>query len=141
MDIQTNEIALFMRGFCPQIKAMPKARGRPRKRNKELFARVVRAHRLTTDWFEQVHGRAPRSDIELFTVLRAHLLTVAQSGGREMQILSAGYTVKTVQNLLGEARRYFREHPENGPFLGVDSGQPSEFNRTSPLSSGVFEGA
>lgn len=128
MDIQTNEIAQFMRGFQPKTRAQPKQKGRPRKRNEDLFARVVRGHRATAQWFELEHGRAARSDVELFTAFREHVLEASQADARAVQVLSLGYTLKTVQNLLGEARRFFREHPEKDPFLGVDASLTTESN-------------
>ncbi|MFN7121892.1 MAG: hypothetical protein ACK4NM_07655 [Hydrogenophaga sp.] len=128
MDIHTNEIAQFMRGFQPKTRARPKQRGRPRTRNEELFARVIRGHRATAKWFEEEHGRAARSDIELFTAFREHVLEASQADARAVQVLSLGYTLKTVQNLLGEARRFYREHPEKHPFLGVDAPLTTESN-------------
>lgn len=131
MDIRTNEIAQFMRGFQPKTRALPKQRGRPRQRNEELFARVIRGHRAIAEWFEHEQGRAPRSDIELFTAFREHVLEASQADTRAAQVLTLGYTLKTVQNLLGQARRFFREHPEKDPFLGVDASLAPESNHNT----------
>lgn len=133
MDIHTNEIAHFMRGFHPKEKVSPKQRGRPRKRNEELFARVIRGHLATCEWFEQENGRAARSDTELFTAFRLYVLKSSEVDARAVQALSLGYTLKTVQNLLGQARRYFREHPEKCPFLGVDDVPATESNRSMTM--------
>lgn len=128
MDLHTNEIAQLMRGFQPKTRSGPKQRGRPRKRNEELFARVVRGHRATAEWFKRAHHRPARSDVELFTAFSEHLIEVSRADARAVQVLSLGYTLKTVQNLLGEARRFFREHPEKDPFLGVDQTASSASN-------------
>lgn len=141
MDLQTNEIAQVMRGFQPKTRAEPKQRGRPRKRNEELFARVIHGHRATAEWFERAHQRPARSDVELFTAFSEHLLEISHADARAVQALSLGYTLKTVQNLLGQARRYFREHPEKCPFLGVDRSPASASNPIQELSKSVQQGA
>lgn len=141
MDLQTNEIAQVMRGFQPKTRAQPKQRGRPRKRNAELFARVIRGHRATAEWFENAHKRPARSDVELFTAFSEHLLEASHADARAVQVLSLGYTLKTVQNLLGEARRFFREHPEKDPFFGVDRSPTNASNHIHELSTNVQQGA
>lgn len=119
MDIQTNEIAQFMRGFQPKQPAQPKQRGRPRKRTEELYARVIRGHHAIAEWFEHEYGRAARSDIELFRAFRDYVQQTSYTDARAAEVLKLGYTLKTVQNLLWEARCYFRERPGKDPFLGA----------------------
>lgn len=119
MDLQTNEIAQFMRGFQPKPPAQPKQRGRPRKRNEELFARVLRDHRAIAEWFELEHGRAARTQMELLRAFREQVRQTSHEDARVVEVLKGEYTLKTVQNLLWEARRYFRDQPGKHPFLGA----------------------
>lgn len=128
MELQTNAIAQFMRGFEPKTRTEPARRGRPRKRNEELFSRVIRGHRATSEWFAREHGREARSDLELFTAFREYVQEVYADDVRASRVLSLGYTLKTVQNLLGQARRFYREHPEKCPFLGVEGSTETQCN-------------
>lgn len=128
MELQTNAIAQFMRGFEPKTRPEPKQRGRPRKRNEELFARVIRGHRAASEWFAREHGREARSDLELFTAFQKYVQEVCAEDVRAVRVLSLGYTLKTVQNLLGQARRFYRDHPEKCPFLGVEGGTETQCN-------------
>lgn len=128
MDLQTNEIAQFMRGFQPKARAQPKQRGRPRKRTEELFARVIRGHQAIAEWFEQEHGRAARTEIELLRAFREHVRQTSHGNARVVEVLKLDYTLKTVQNLLWEARRYFRDRPGKDPFSGFDSSLSGESN-------------
>lgn len=118
--LDSNAVTALMRGFQPKPQATPAHRGRPRKRTEALFADVLRGHRAIAAWFSREVGRPARSDVELFGHFRAHVLAVSREEGRAANALSLGYSLKTVQNVLGQARRYYREHPEKCPFLGVD---------------------
>jgi len=132
MNLQTDTIADFMRGFrpkAPRPQETSRKRGRPRKRDEQLFARVLRGHLAIAEWFREQHHREARSDAELLQAFRGHVLEAAGLDARSAQVLELGYTLKTVQNLLGEARRFYREHPEKCPFLGVDGGVQAECNQ------------
>ncbi len=131
MHLQTNAVARLMRGFEPKVAPTPKLRGRPRKLSEELFRDVLRGHRAISEWFAEKHGRPARSDVELFEHFRAYVLSVSHVEGRAAHALSIGYSMKTVQNVLGQARRFYREHPEKCPFLGVDAEREAKFNQSS----------
>lgn len=123
---ETNAVATLMRGFQPQPRPTPRKRGRPRKRSAAFFGEVMRGHRSIAAWFEAEHGRQANSDVELIESFRAYIVNLAPTESREANVLSIGCSLKTVQNVLGEARRFFKEHPEKSPFFGVDetSGEP-----------------
>ena len=131
MHLQTNAVARLMRGFEPKAAPPPNRRGRPRTWNEELYRDVLRGHRAISEWFSEVHGRPARSDVELFERFRAYVLSVSHVEGRAAHALSIGYSMKTVQNVLGRARRFYREHPETCPFLGVDAEREAKFNQGS----------
>lgn len=132
MNLQTDTIADFMRGFRPKVSKPPepsRKRGRPRKRTESLYATVMRGHQGMAAWFRDYHQREARSDAELLQAFRDHVRKTAGLDARSAQVLALGYTLKTVQNLLGEARRFYREHPEKCPFLGVDGAVQAECNQ------------
>lgn len=133
--LHANAVTTFMRGFHPKERATPNRRGRPKKRTEVLFGEVLRGHRAIADWFEREHGRTANSDVELFESFRAYALSLAPDQSRESNALSIGYSMKTVQNVLGQARRYFREHPEKCPFLGVDAERDADCNQGSECES------
>lgn len=120
--LDSNAVTALMRGFQPKPQVARAQRGRPRKRTEALFADVLRGHRAIAVWFAREVGRPARSDVELFECFRAYAYSLAIEGSREANVFSMGYSLKTVQNVLGQARRYFKKHPEKCPFLGVDGG-------------------
>lgn len=122
MELQTNAIATYLRVRRGEPRPSNQ-RGRPRKRTEAHYAEIMRGHIELLDWFEENHSRAPSSDAELYRAFRSH---VAQDIQCDRAIEAAaiddliGVRMKTVLNVLGEARRFYREHPEKGPFTGMD---------------------
>ncbi|RYD69109.1 MAG: hypothetical protein EOP84_29110 [Verrucomicrobiaceae bacterium] len=133
MQLQTNAIATYLQVRRSQPESSSQ-RGRPRKRTEKHYAEIMRGHIELVDWFELNHARAPKSDAELYRSFRAH---VAQSTQCERAIEAEavddliGVRMKTVLNVLGEARRFYRDHPEKGPFTGMDDDGAQESNEES----------
>lgn len=123
MQLQTNAIATYLRVHRSGA-VTPNQRGRPRKRTEAHYAEIMRGHIELVDWFDEIHARAPKSDAELYRVFRAHVAQSVQcdrEGGAEVVDYLIGVRLKTVLNVLGEARRFYRDHPEKGPFTGMDA--------------------
>lgn len=122
MQLQESPIGVYLKG--PQRPAQTAKRGgRPRKETPEHYAALLRDHAQIEEWFKTEEGRVHRSDAELYTALRKHVLAsqsfdspVAAQAAEEL--LSAH--LKTAMNALGRARGYFRESPKNLPITGMD---------------------
>jgi hypothetical protein len=131
MQLQTNAIASYLR-VRPRDPEQPNLRGRPRKRTEAHYAEILRGHVELVDWFEEVHARAPKSDAELYKAFRAHVAQTIQCD-RAVEAAAVddliGVRMKTALNVLGEARRFYREHPEKGPFTGMDDDRAQASNR------------
>lgn len=122
MQLQTNAIATYLRVARTEPQP-PNHRGRPRKRTEAHYAEIMRGHIELLDWFEEIHSRAPTSDAELYRAFRAHVAqTIHCDRAIEAEAIDdlIGVRMKTALNVLGEARRFYREHPEKGPFTGMD---------------------
>lgn len=122
MQLQENPIGVYLKG--PQRPAQKVKRvGRPRKETPEYYAALLRDHTQIEEWFKTEKGRVHRSDAELYTALRKHVLesqsfdSPAAAQAAEELLLAH---LKTAMNALGRARGYFRESPENMPITGMD---------------------
>lgn len=105
----------------------PRVRGRPRKRTVDHYAEVLAAHQALRQSFELSVGRAPRSDAELYDAYIASA-NDAMAWVIEMRL-------KTFLNVLGEARTFFRKHPEKCPFTGMDALSTRTSNEASASST------
>lgn len=87
--------------------------GRPKKRTPAHYAEILRGHEELRRWFYEGAGRMPTSDRELYEAFRDHVLSAAEPGTELAQEVRLGMSIKTVRNVLAEARRHFRDCPEN----------------------------
>ncbi len=133
MELQTNAIATYLRVRRSE-PAPSNQRGRPRKRTESHYAEIMRGHIELLDWFEETHARGPKSDAELYRAFREHVAKTIQCD-RAIEAAAVddliGVRMKTALNVLGEARRFYREHPEKGPFTGMDEQGPQASNQDS----------
>lgn len=105
----------------------PRARGRPRKRTVDHYAEVLAAHQALRQSFETSVGRHPRSDAELYGAY------IASADDGEAWVIEM--RLKTFLNVLGEARTFFRKHPEKCPFTGMDALSSTTSNEASASST------
>jgi len=105
----------------------PRTRGRPRKRTVDHYAEILAAHQALRQSFEASVGRQPRSDAELYGAY------IASAYDGEAWVIEM--RLKTFRNVLGEARTYFRKHPEKCPFTGMDALSTTASNEASESST------
>lgn len=98
----------------------PRKIGRPRKRTAEHFAAVLRGHEQMRKWFTEEKGVPPKSDRELLSAFRNHVQQECGTPMTEGQEIRFAMGLKTVLNVLGQARAFKLANPENPAFSGVD---------------------
>lgn len=111
MNLTENAILGYVRRE-PRPRMDPKPTGRPKKRTPEHYASVLRGHEELCRWFREREGRAPATDRELYEAFRRHLLEAVPPDRERGEEVRLGMSIKTVRNVLAEARRHFRDCPE-----------------------------
>lgn len=92
--------------------------GRPKTRTPEHFKALLEEHARVVVWFEQVHGRPPKSDVELLT---AYLVSHFTSLGLRASRAQSGElqrNFKTIRNELAIARKMAKGGGNNESMLG-----------------------
>lgn len=130
MQLQMNAISAYLRGPKRQDRTVKK-RGRPRKETPEHYAAVLRGHAQIAQWFREERGCPHRSDVELYEAFRQHVFASREYQRPEEAEMAddlLAVRLKTALNVLGRARRYFRESPEKPPLTGMDHAAHTSFN-------------
>jgi hypothetical protein len=92
--------------------------GRPKTRTRSYLIDLLRERAAMADWFQSVHGRPAKSDVELFNAFLANEFQKHGLRAGHVQSPEVQAHIKTIRNHLSEARRGFSAIPETPLFPG-----------------------
>ena len=122
LDTQSGMIGLLEK-FSFADLARPTARpvGRPKTRTPAYLAGLLQDHAAMNGWFQQVHGRPAKSDVELLNSFLANEFQKQGMRPSRLQSSEVQARIKTIRNHLAQARKGCTAIPKTPIYSGQQS--------------------